>query len=60
MQSEKRLYRAIVWGQNPDQPGERVSVFADDLDDAMKLLEEKYGKGNIFDLHNEQDAEKPR
>ena len=30
------------------------------VEDAMEALEEKYGKGSVYDLHNEKDAERPR
>jgi hypothetical protein len=60
MRAGKRRYRAIVWIENDPQPGERVEILADDLDDALKLLELKYGQGNVFNLHNEEDANKPR
>lgn len=60
MQEDKQLYRAIIWKQDSSQPGEHVSVLADDLDDAKNLLEKKYGKGTVFNLHNEEDANNPR
>lgn len=60
MNDNKRLYRAIVWGQDPNKPGERVSVLAEDLDEAKRQLEKNYGEGNVFDLHNVEDADKPR
>ncbi|MDE0838358.1 MAG: hypothetical protein OSB41_04820 [Kiritimatiellae bacterium] len=55
-----KLYRAIIWVHNSDQPGQRVSVLAETLDEAMEKLEVKYGEGNVFDLHNEEDAAQPR
>jgi hypothetical protein len=33
-------------------------VLAKDLTEARRLLEDEYGKGNIFDLHNPDDAAK--
>jgi hypothetical protein len=58
--ANKRLYLAIVWRNGPDKPGERVSVLAKDLKEARRLLEEAYGKGNVFNLHNPDDAKKIR
>ncbi|TDU80860.1 hypothetical protein EI77_00160 [Prosthecobacter fusiformis] len=58
--THKRLFHAIVWRHEPDQVGERVTTYAEDVMAAKRLLEEKYGKGCVFDLHNASDAEKPR
>jgi hypothetical protein len=55
-----KLYRAIVWKDGSDKSGERVSVFAENLAEAKKKLESEYGEGNVFDLHNEEDAARPR
>jgi hypothetical protein len=35
-------------------------VVAEDLTEARKKLEARYGEGNVFNLRNEEDAEKPR
>jgi hypothetical protein len=56
----KRLYLAMAWPNGPDKPGERVSVLAKNLDEAKRLLEDTYGKGNIFYLRNPDDAKKTR
>ena len=40
--------------------GEKVTIWATSLKEANDLLEEEYGKGNIFDLHDPVEAEKPR
>jgi len=58
--SNERLFVAMVWRDGPDKPGERVSVLAKDLHEAKRLLEDTYGKGNVFDLHNPDDANKIR
>ncbi len=55
-----KRYLAMVWIRGSDEPGERVSVVAENLTDAMEALEEKYGEGNVFNLHNEEDAARPR
>ena len=58
--TDKRVYLAMVWRNGPEKPGERVSVLAKDLHEARRLLEEAYGKGNVFYLRNPEDAEKIR
>ena len=55
-----KLYRAMVWHQGSEDPGIRVSVQADSLAEAKRKLEEQYGGGNVFDLHTEEDAGRPR
>ena len=59
--SEKRTkeYRAIIW-KDPNQPGQRVSVWATDGFEAKRLLEEEYGEGTVHDLYNEEEESKPR
>ncbi|WP_395745586.1 hypothetical protein [Prosthecobacter sp.] len=59
-ESSQKLYHAIVWREGPDQTGERVTAWASDLDEAARLLAEEYGKGNVYNLHNKEDAEKIR
>jgi hypothetical protein len=51
-------YNAIV-GTGASN-GKRVSVLARDLADARRKLEAVHGAGNIFDLHNEDEANKAR
>ena len=53
-------YRAIIWGKNENRPGQRVVVWAENLDEARRKLEAEYGEGTVFDLHNEEDANRPR
>ncbi len=55
-----KTYKAIIWDDDPDKPGRRVSVQAENLDEAKAKLEAEYGEGHVFDLHNEQDALQPR
>ena len=58
--TKERLYCAIIWVKGSDRAGERVTVYALSLADAQERLELRYGKGNVFDLHNPDDADKPR
>ncbi|GHH00491.1 hypothetical protein JJE73_33340 [Comamonas sp. JC664] len=55
-----REYKAIIWTQDPTRPGQRVSIWATSLEEARKLLEQEHGKGTVFNLHNEEDAQTPR
>jgi hypothetical protein len=56
---DMRPYRAIIWVKD-SEPGQRVTVLARSLDEAMALLEARHGKGTVFDLHNEEDAQQVR
>lgn len=55
-----KIYKAMIWKDGPDEPGQRVSIEANSLDEAQRLLEDEYGKGSVFGLHNEADADRPR
>jgi len=55
-----KLYKAIIWDADPNVPGKRVTVHASDLDEAKRKLEDEYGEGRVFNLHNEEDANSPR
>jgi hypothetical protein len=55
-----RPYRAMIWTRDPNRPGQRVSVLAENLKEARERLEAEYGEGNVFNLHNEDDAARPR
>ncbi len=60
MDRNVKLYRAMIWVSGSDRPGQRVSVLAESLGEAKKKLEAEYGEGSVFDLHNEEDAARPR
>jgi hypothetical protein len=55
-----KTYSAIIWDDDPQKPGRRVSVFAESLQEAKERLEEEYGEGHVFNLHNEEDAGRAR
>jgi hypothetical protein len=55
-----KIYEAMIWENDPQKPGQRVTVLAESLDEAKKQLEAKYGEGRVFNLHNEEDAARPR
>jgi hypothetical protein len=59
-EDKMKIFNAMIWGDDPDKPGRRVTVLAKDLDDAKRQLEAKYGESHVFDLHNEEDAARPR
>jgi hypothetical protein len=60
MDNKGKLFKAKIWRRGSDEPGQRVSVFAESLSEAKRLLEAEHGEGNVFDLHNEEDAARPR
>jgi len=55
-----RLYHAMIWIRDSDRPGRHATVLAEGLKEAKEKLEAEYGEGNVFDLHNEEDAAQPR
>jgi hypothetical protein len=55
-----KIYTAMIWVDDPKEPGQRVSALAENLDDARTQLEAKYGEGHVFNLRNEEDASRPR
>jgi hypothetical protein len=57
---DERPYEAMIWVTDPTVPGKQVTVWAKSLNEAKDRLESEYGKGNVYDLRNEEDAAKPR
>ena len=55
-----KLYHAMIWEADPTVPGKRVTVYADDLQEAKRKLEAEYGEGRVFNLYNEEDANRIR
>jgi hypothetical protein len=55
----QKLYHAII-STDPGRPAQRVTVLAEDVSTARRLLEETYGEGTVFNLHNPEEAAKPR
>jgi hypothetical protein len=55
-----KLYKAMIWVDASDKPGQRVSVTAESIAEAKHKLEAQYGAGNVYNLHNEEDAARPR
>jgi hypothetical protein len=55
-----RGYKAIVWVTNPNKPGQRVSLWAESLEEASKQIDDKFGEGAVITFWNEEDAAKPR
>lgn len=60
LDSEHRLYQAIVWKQGREHSGERIEILANSLEDAERKLREQYGEDIVFSLYNEEDAGKAR
>jgi hypothetical protein len=55
-----KIYKAMIRKLNSNKPGWRVTVLAASLEEARDKLESKHGHGTVFDLHNEDDAVRPR
>jgi len=53
-----REYRALIW--TDDDPGKRLEIQADSLDDAKRLIEAEYGDGHVISLWSDEDAGRPR
>ena len=60
MSENMKTYIAMIWEKDSNKSGRRVSTSATNLDEAKEKLELEYGKGNVFDLHNEDDANRIR
>jgi hypothetical protein len=60
MPDQLKIFKAIVWQSDDTSPGQRVVVEAFDLNEAREKLEAEYGKGTVFDLHNEEDSKAVR
>jgi hypothetical protein len=56
MQSKRNSYKALIWQAESEATGKRVTVMAESLEQARLKLEEKYGHGSIFDLHDETNT----
>jgi hypothetical protein len=56
----KRLFCGIIWCKGDGKAGERFEVFAADLTEAQRLMEERFGVGYVFTLYSPEDADKPR
>ena len=55
-----KTYKAIICDKGPRIPGQHVSVLAENLDDARKKLEAKYGVGKVFYLRDEEEENRIR
>lgn len=60
MNATQREYKALVCRRDEPERGERTSVWAADLDDAVRQLELTYGPGAVVSVWNEEDANRPR
>jgi len=59
-ETEMKLYKAIIWKRGSDTAGLRVTTYAHSLAEAKEKLESEYGVGNVYDLHNEEEASRLR
>lgn len=55
-----KLFKGFAVVGGDDKPLRRVEVTAPSIQEAMRVLEAEYGEGNIINLHNEIDANRPR
>jgi hypothetical protein len=55
-----KRFRAMIWEEGTEEAGKRVSLEAESLNQARHELEAQYGEGSVFDLHDEEDASRPR
>lgn len=53
MQTKRNTYKALIWQAESEATGKRVTVIAENIEEARLKLAEKYGQGAIFDLHDE-------
>jgi hypothetical protein len=54
----KREYVGLIWID--DQPGIRLRILANSLDEATSRVIEEYGQGHVISIWNEEDASRPR
>ena len=45
-EDKMKTYNAMIWEDNPEKPGRRLTLLAESLDDAKRQLEEKFGNGS--------------
>ncbi len=55
-----REYTAMIREQGAEEWTARATVWATSLAEAREKLEANYGKGHVFYLRNEWDAQRPR
>lgn len=55
-----KLYKVIIWDNNPESIGVRDTVYAEDLTEARQKVIEQYGEGKLVSIYNEEDAGRTR
>jgi hypothetical protein len=62
MNEEKQMkrYNGIVWKRDSNASGLRVSVYASSAWEALEQLESEHGEGNVYSLHNDEEASRLR
>jgi hypothetical protein len=53
-----KKYIGYIW--IGDQPGIRLNLWARDANEAIAAVEGQYGKGHVFSVWNQEDADRPR
>jgi len=54
----KKEYVGYVWVE--DEPGIRLSVWAESATEAGELIDAEFGAGSVHSVRNEDDASRPR
>ena len=60
MNKDKKVFKAIVYDENKQCFAKRITIEACSVDEAMRIMNLKYGEGNYIDLHNEDSANEMR
>ncbi|WP_179266235.1 hypothetical protein [Asanoa hainanensis] len=58
MSMPTREYVGFIWIE--DQPGVRLRIVAESLDEARSRVVEEYGDGHLISIWNEEDASSTR
>lgn len=56
----KKIYDALIVDEDKIRIIERPTVLAETSTEARYLLEERYGKGRVMSVWNEEDSQKAR
>ena len=55
-----KKYEAIIWSDDPSRPGERATIFADNVEEAQAKIEIQYGKNRVYTVKNKEEASRLR
>jgi hypothetical protein len=60
VEGNMKLYKVIIWDNNPESIGVRDTVYAEGLTEARQKVIEQYGEGKLVSIYNEEDAGRTR